>query len=88
MVDMNTSSIGTIHDLKQGDRVTSTVDEIDGTVTDIDYTSVAIQWDDGACSQFRKADGFVGFNPKRSCQHTRLNEDGICRSCGTDRRGI
>jgi hypothetical protein len=23
-----------------------------------------------------------------SCQHERLNEDGICRQCGADRRGI
>lgn len=23
-----------------------------------------------------------------ACEHYRLNEDGICRSCGTDRRGV
>jgi hypothetical protein len=25
---------------------------------------------------------------RRECQHERLNEDGICRVCGKDRRGI
>lgn len=25
---------------------------------------------------------------ERRCGHDRLNEDGICRACGADRRGI
>jgi hypothetical protein len=25
---------------------------------------------------------------KEPCAHERLNEDGICRSCGADKRGI
>ncbi len=29
------------------------------------------------------------FKPKRTnCTHDRLNEDGICRTCGEDRRGL
>lgn len=32
---------------------------------------------------------FVAMANKRIiCVHERLNEEGICRSCGTDRRGI
>jgi hypothetical protein len=26
--------------------------------------------------------------PSTLCQHLRLNEDGICRTCGTDCRGL
>ncbi len=28
------------------------------------------------------------FQEKSECTHERLNEDGICRNCGADRRGL
>lgn len=38
-------------------------------------------------TEFRRDEVFVT-TPLLACRHIRLDEDGICRSCGKDCRGI
>lgn len=81
-----------IHELKVGTRVASTIDSIGGTVTGVDYASIAVLWDDGVSSQFRKADGFVAFNiepakPEAGGMHDwdqdlQAQEKARCKFCG------
>jgi hypothetical protein len=40
---------------------------------------------DGGYIQFRRVEPPLERTP---CPHKRLNEDGVCRTCGTDRTGI
>ena len=50
-----------IEDVTIGDRVEWLSPGEQGTVVDVDYCAIQIQWDDGGNSIERKADGFVGW---------------------------
>ncbi len=53
----------TINDVRIGQRVVYISPREEGTVVGVDYCSIKIQWDDGATSIERKADGFIGWKP-------------------------
>ena len=51
----------TMNDIKVGDRVVWFSPRIEGTIADVDYSSVQIQWDDGKSSIITKCHGFIGW---------------------------
>jgi preprotein translocase subunit YajC len=53
----------TINDVRIGDRIRSKINGVEGTVEDVDYTSLKVRWDDGTASISRKIDGWVLFVP-------------------------
>ena len=58
---MTSPKLLTINDVRIGDRVEWISPRETGTVVDVDYCAIKIQWDDGKTSIERKADGFVGW---------------------------
>jgi len=53
--------MSTMADVKVGDRVIWFSPREEGTVVDVDYCAVKIEWDGGGHSIERKADGFIGW---------------------------
>jgi hypothetical protein len=51
----------TIGDVKIGDQVEWFSPRELGTVIDVDYRSIKIEWEDGKTSIATKADGFIGW---------------------------